>query len=91
MCTSKPRRAPGDDVRKLIDDLGATRVMMGSNSVRNVPVELAKYRAIGLYEFQDPTDDQSDRAGCLRASRGREFLTFDDVNRAHFWSNRRAP
>ena len=41
-----------DKIKWLVDELGADRVMFGSDSLTNIPVELAKYRAIGLNEDQ---------------------------------------
>lgn len=41
-----------DDVRWLIEELGATRVMLGSDLVSNQEAELAKYRSLGLFQFQ---------------------------------------
>jgi predicted TIM-barrel fold metal-dependent hydrolase len=37
-----------EQIRKFIRTLGPERVMMGSDSLLNLPVELAKYHAIGL-------------------------------------------
>ena len=42
----------GDDVKKLVTDLGANRVMFGSDLISNQTAELAKYRSLGLYQFQ---------------------------------------
>lgn len=44
-------------IRKFVHTLGAGRVMMGSDTLLNLPVELAKYEAIGLNE--------ADLAQCL--------------------------
>jgi len=41
-----------DKIKWLVEELGADRVMFGSDSLTNIPVELAKYRAIGLNEDQ---------------------------------------
>jgi hypothetical protein len=38
----------GEDIRWMIDTLGPDRVMMGSDLASNVPVELAKYKALSL-------------------------------------------
>ncbi len=38
------------DLRAMVETLGARRVMFGSDLIANIPVELAKYRAIGLSE-----------------------------------------
>lgn len=39
-----------DDIKWLVNTLGADRIMFGSDSLTNVPVELAKFKAIGLKE-----------------------------------------
>ena len=41
-----------DDLRWLINELGATRIMFGSDLASNQEVELAKYRSLGLFQFQ---------------------------------------
>lgn len=41
-----------DDIKWLIDELGASRIMFGSDLVMNQEAELAKYRSLGLYQFQ---------------------------------------
>lgn len=41
-----------DDVQWLVNDLGAEKVMFGCDTLTNIPVELAKYRALGLSEEQ---------------------------------------
>jgi len=41
-----------DDVRWLINELGAHRVMLGSDLASNQEAELAKYRSLGLFHFQ---------------------------------------
>jgi predicted TIM-barrel fold metal-dependent hydrolase len=41
-----------DDVKRIINDLGGTRVLFGSNLASEQAAELAKYRALGLYQFQ---------------------------------------
>lgn len=46
-----------DDVLWLVKELGADRVMFGADSLTNTPVELAKYRSLGLSE--------ADLAKCL--------------------------
>jgi uncharacterized protein len=38
----------GEDIRWMIQTIGATRVMMGADLPSNVPVEIAKYRALDL-------------------------------------------
>jgi len=43
---------PVDDIRYLVSELGATRVMLGSDRPANLEVELAKYRSLGLFQFQ---------------------------------------
>jgi predicted TIM-barrel fold metal-dependent hydrolase len=42
----------GVDVKWLVDELGASRVMFGSDLASNQEAELAKYRSLGLYHFQ---------------------------------------
>lgn len=42
----------GDDVRWLVNELGATRVMIGCDLISNLETELAKYRSLGLFQFQ---------------------------------------
>jgi predicted TIM-barrel fold metal-dependent hydrolase len=37
-------------LRRMVERLGERRVMLGSDLLANIPVELAKYRAIGLSE-----------------------------------------
>jgi len=39
-------------LRRMVERLGERRVMFGSDLLLNIPVELAKYRAIGLSEAQ---------------------------------------
>ena len=41
-----------DDIKWLVSDLGADRVMMGSDSLTNLTVELAKYKSIGLSDVE---------------------------------------
>lgn len=38
--------------RKMIDQVGIDKIVMGSDHISNIPVELAKYRNIGLTEEQ---------------------------------------
>jgi hypothetical protein len=38
------------DLEAMVRDLGPERVMFGTDLVNNVPVELAKYRSLGLSE-----------------------------------------
>lgn len=54
-----------EQIRKFIRTLGAERVMMGSDTSLNLPVELAKYEAIGLGEV--------DLAQCLAGTAHRLF------------------
>ena len=42
----------GEDIRWMINTIGADRVMMGADLPSNVPVEFAKYRAL---EYEDQT------------------------------------
>ena len=42
----------GVDVKWLIDELGASRVLLGSDLPSNLEAELAKYRSLGLFYFQ---------------------------------------
>ncbi len=42
----------GVDVKWLIDELGASRVLLGSDLPSNQEAELAKYRSLGLFYFQ---------------------------------------
>jgi hypothetical protein len=44
----EPSWSPVHKVKWLIDKLGAARILFGSDLPGNVPVELAKYRALGL-------------------------------------------
>jgi predicted TIM-barrel fold metal-dependent hydrolase len=44
----EPSWCPAYMARKMIDQFGADRVMFGSDHLTNLPVELAKYRSIGL-------------------------------------------
>jgi predicted TIM-barrel fold metal-dependent hydrolase len=41
-----------DALQAMVEQLGPSRVMLGTDLVKNVPVELAKYRALGLAEEQ---------------------------------------
>jgi uncharacterized protein len=41
-----------NDLKAMVDGLGPERLMFGTDLVANMPVELAKYRAIGLTEGQ---------------------------------------
>jgi predicted TIM-barrel fold metal-dependent hydrolase len=40
----------GEDIRWMISTIGPTRVMMGADLPSNVPVEIAKYKALDLDE-----------------------------------------
>lgn len=40
------------DLRAMVEKLGPRRVMFGSDLLANIPVELAKYRAVGLSESE---------------------------------------
>ena len=40
------------DLQAMVEKLGPQRVMFGTDLVKNIPVELAKYRALGLSEEQ---------------------------------------
>jgi hypothetical protein len=40
------------DVRWLLDLVGCDRLMLGSDALENLPLELAKYRALGLSESE---------------------------------------
>ncbi len=42
----------GDEIKWLIDELGPSRILFGSDRAVNQATELAKYRALGLYQFQ---------------------------------------
>ncbi len=48
----EPSWCPTYSVRKMVDQLGAERIVMGSDHISNLPVELAKYDAIGLSDEQ---------------------------------------
>lgn len=41
-----------DDIKRLINELGASRVMFGADLPSNEATELSKYRSLGLYHFQ---------------------------------------
>lgn len=43
---------PGREVKRLIDNVGANRILMGSETPANQAAELAKYRSLGLYHYQ---------------------------------------
>ena len=43
---------PAYMARKMVDSIGAERMLFGSDHITNLPVELAKYRAIGLTDEQ---------------------------------------
>ena len=43
---------PVYDLKAMIESLGAERIMFGSDLLSNVPVELAKYRVLGLSDKQ---------------------------------------
>ena len=61
----EPSWCPTYVARKMIDQFGADRVLFGSDHVTNLPVELTKYRSIGL------TDEQ--RAMVLGGTAGAVF------------------
>lgn len=42
----------GIDAKWLVNEVGASRVLLGSDVPANLEAELAKYRSIGLYQFQ---------------------------------------
>jgi len=42
----------GDETKWLIDELGPSRILFGSDRIENLAAELAKNRALGLYQFQ---------------------------------------
>ena len=42
----------GDETKWLIDELGPSRILYGSDRIENQAAELAKARALGLYQFQ---------------------------------------
>ena len=44
----EPSWCPTYMARQMIDRLGADRVLFGSDHLSNLPVELVKYRSIGL-------------------------------------------
>jgi hypothetical protein len=48
----EPSWCPTYMVRKMIDAIGHERIVMGSDHVSNLPVEIVKYRSIGLTETQ---------------------------------------
>lgn len=48
----EPSWCPSYSVRKMVDQIGADRLIMGSDHISNLPVELAKYGAIGLSDEQ---------------------------------------
>ena len=48
----EPSWCPTYVARKMIDQFGADRVLFGSDHLTNLPVELAKYRSIGLTDEQ---------------------------------------
>lgn len=48
----EPSWCPSYIVRKMIDAIGAERIIMGSDHISNLPVELTKYRSIELREDQ---------------------------------------
>lgn len=39
-------------VRKMVDQIGAERMVMGSDHISNLPVELVKFDSIGLTDQQ---------------------------------------
>ena len=64
----EPSWCPTFMVRGMIDQIGSDRVIMGSDHLNNLPVELAKYNAIGLSErqFRDIMFDNPNRIFNLR-------------------------
>jgi uncharacterized protein len=48
----EPSWCPSYAVRQMIDRFGAERMLFGSDHLTNMPVELVKYRSIGLSERQ---------------------------------------
>jgi hypothetical protein len=44
----EPSWCLGEDIRWMINTIGADRVMLGADLPSNVPVEIAKYRALDL-------------------------------------------
>jgi len=48
----EPSWCPTYAVRKMVDAVGADRVVMGSDHISNLPVELVKYGSIGLSDAQ---------------------------------------
>ena len=48
----EPSWCPAYAVRKMIDSFGAERILFGSDHLTNIPVELTKYRSIGLTDEQ---------------------------------------
>lgn len=48
----EPSWCPTFMVRNMVDQIGSERVIMGSDHLNNLPVELAKYNAIGLSDQQ---------------------------------------
>lgn len=48
----EPSWCPTYTVRKMVDQIGADRMVMGSDHISNLPVELTKFQAIGLSEQQ---------------------------------------
>ena len=53
------------DVKWLIQKIGSSRILFGSDQPENVPVELAKYHALGLYDH--------DLADCLASTAQKVF------------------
>jgi predicted TIM-barrel fold metal-dependent hydrolase len=47
-----PAWSRGVDIKFLIDELGPSRVMFAADLPANEPAELATYRALGLFSFQ---------------------------------------
>lgn len=48
----EPSWCPTYSVRKMVDQLGADRILLGSDHISNIPVELAKFGSIGLTDGQ---------------------------------------
>ncbi len=42
----------GEDIKWLVSELGGSRILLGSDRAFNQEAELAKYRSLGLYQFQ---------------------------------------
>jgi hypothetical protein len=42
----------GEDIKTIVTDLGANRIMFGSDLPSNQEIELSKYRSLSLFQFQ---------------------------------------